>query len=249
MDHRLPLLTMLAVLLGWPCAAPAQEPEEVVSADDLAIRASEAQVEYCAEIYGGDVGGAVAGYKEVSTIWGQLNTAIDVEPQPVLLYWSGLMAQCLGQDDRAVTDLRRFLGDFEEGGALEGDSSFSTMRKDAQKRLKRLGVDVKGAANRPAVSSEVLLKRRRTGRSLLFTGGVLALLSFGMDVLIFSTSDMDEGREQYNEARGAEVVWVILGSGGAAMATSGLILLIDQPSRGVAVGFTPGPVSTLSVRF
>jgi len=249
MDHRLPLLIVLAVLLGWPCAAPAQEPEEVVSADDLAIRASEAQVEYCAEIYGGDVGGAVAGYKEGSTIWGLLNNAIEADPQPVLLYWSGLMAQCLGQEDRAVTDLRRFLGDFEEGGALEGDTAFGTMRKDAEKRLKRLDGGAKGAANRPPVSSEVLLKRRRTGRSLLITGGVLALLSFGVDVVIYSTNDMDEGRKQYNRARGAEVVWVILGSGGAAMASGGLILLIDQQSRGVAVGFTPGPVSTLSVRF
>ncbi len=250
MTCRVPTLVTLFVSLTVPAAAVAQGTPEPPSVADLAVRASEVQVEHCAEIYGADVGGAVAGYQEVAAIWGELNDAIGVDPQPVLLYWSGLMAQCLGQDERAVADLQAFLVAFEEGGVLANDSAHGTMRKDAHKRLKRLGVGKKETVRRDlTASTDVLLKRRRTGRALLITGGVTALLCFGFDLLIYNTNDMDEGKVNYEEARAAELTWVILGSGGVAMGTAGLIILVTQPRRGVAVGLTPGPVTTLSVRF
>lgn len=144
---RLPsLLTCLtaAVLALSAVAAAAQEPD----ADDLAVWAAEVHEAHCAAMQGTDVQAAVEGYQVVAGVWGELDAALKGSevPQPYLLYWRGLLAQCLDKEEEAATDLEGFLQAAAFLGAVDVERKglLDAMVRDSKRRLKRLGQGAKG---------------------------------------------------------------------------------------------------------
>lgn len=161
---RLPsLLTCLAaaVFALSPVAAEAQEP----GADDLAVRAAEVHEAHCATMQGTDVQAAVEGYQVVAGVWGELDAALKGSevPQPYLLYWRGLLAQCLDKEEEAATDLEGFLQAAEFLGAVdvERKGQLQAMVRDSKRRLKRLGRGTKGPAVRRGVAPRPSRKATR----------------------------------------------------------------------------------------
>ena len=224
------------------------------TAADLSVRAAEVQADYCAEIYGGNVESAVAGYTEVAAIWGELKAAQEVDPQPVLLYWSGLMAQCLGQNERSIEDLAAFLKYVEAEEKAGNRGLLRPMKRDAERRLVRMDVAVESdpeTANLTLVSADALKNRRRLGVALMVAGGATAVVGFSVDATIYAGIDVDEGMAAYNEDRQAEIAMILVGSVGAAVGVTGLIVAITRPrdQSHATLQLTPGPVTTLSVRF
>jgi len=105
------------------------EPSDI---DKLAIAANHVHLMYCAEMYGKDIGAAAAGYQEVGKVLGDLSDTLESSEQHYLLYWRGLLAECLGQYDQAVGDLVTFIVSFERSPGL------SEMVRDARQRVERI---------------------------------------------------------------------------------------------------------------
>jgi len=141
-----------AVLALSPVAAAAQEPD----ADDLAVRAAEVHEAHCAAMQGTDVQAAVEGYQVVAGVWGELDVALKgaEAPQPYLLYWRGLLAQCLDKEEEAASDLEGFLQAAEFLGAVDVERKglLDSMVRDSKRRLKRLGKGTKGPVVRRGVA-------------------------------------------------------------------------------------------------
>ncbi len=127
---QLSLLALAVVALFSQAAAAEGEPHDW----ELAIQANEVNEQYCAEIYGGSVNMAAEGYQEVASVWAALDDGFERSRNPELQYWRGVLAQCLGQEDRAEVDLTAFLGSLTK----ERRSALQAMVKDASRRLRRI---------------------------------------------------------------------------------------------------------------
>ncbi len=101
---------------------------------DLAMRANEVNQQYCADIYTAEVQLAIEGYRHVTAIWGDIDDALAVEADPVLLYWRGVLAHCLGQPDRSLEDLRPFI----EGLDDDRRATLQGLVEDAEMRIRRI---------------------------------------------------------------------------------------------------------------
>lgn len=150
----------LFLLLLW-CAPAWAGPSE-----DAAVQASATLDEHCADLKGGEVTLRAGFLKEVATSWEAVSQAYDVQPELYLLYWRGALAQCLGGfDDDARNDLESFWR------LSEGDAALADQRRDAQRRLRSLGVQVsddRGAPPGPGIG---------VGIGLLSGGGVMTGLA------------------------------------------------------------------------
>jgi hypothetical protein len=128
------------------CASPAlAQPDDE---GDLAVRAADVHADHCGAMSGADMQAAVAGFQAVAGVWGELDTALrgSSVPQPYLLYWRGLLAQCMGRDEEASSDLQGFLHAADFLGAVDEDrpGQLQGMVRDSRRRLRRMGVDVEG---------------------------------------------------------------------------------------------------------
>jgi hypothetical protein len=119
---------MFGISLAIASTATAADPAA------LAMRANEVNQEYCADIYGAEVQLAIEGYRHVTGIWGEIDDALDVQPDPVLMYWRGVLAHCLGQPDRALEDLRPFI----EGLDDDSRATLQGLADDAEMRIRRI---------------------------------------------------------------------------------------------------------------
>lgn len=146
-----PLILLLVVVL-LPATAWSGD-----AAEEVAARAQRAHEEHCPEVAGtGDEGDAARAIGEVSAVWVDVTEVYEETGATWLLYWRGVLAQCLGQSDRAAEALAGFL---ESDPTSEG---LTAMMHDAHKRLRRLRPDdVPIRAPRPAPSPE---ERQRSGR-------------------------------------------------------------------------------------
>ncbi len=107
-------------------------------ADKAALVAYEAHEENCAAVAAGDTNSALAEQQIVVTsAWQSVVQAYDNTGRAYLLYWRGVLSQCLGQEDRAAKDLQLFV-ELEQF-----DDRFSALVKDAHKRLRRMKVEVR----------------------------------------------------------------------------------------------------------
>lgn len=100
---------------------------------DLAMEADDVTQEHCAELYSAQVGRAARSTLAVAEVWGRLSEVYEESQAPYLLYWRGVLAQCLGRDDAAVEDLTAFVS------SQEGRSMFDNLVRKARTRLRRLG--------------------------------------------------------------------------------------------------------------
>ncbi len=129
-------------------------PAQAGPAEDAAVRAAEVRDEYCADIFNERVSLQAGSLREVASAWELVSQAYDASPELYLLYWRGTLAQCLnGFDDTARADLETFW----RGSA--GDPALAAQRRDAETRLRRLGVRMEQTrdAGRPALGVGIAL--------------------------------------------------------------------------------------------
>lgn len=121
------LLACLACLL-LPALAAAQD-----GAMDLAMEADSVNQEHCADLYSSQVGQAASSTLAVAEVWGRLSEVYEATQAPYLLYWRGVLAQCLGRDEAAAEDLNAFVE------SQAGQTMFDDLVRKAKARLRRLG--------------------------------------------------------------------------------------------------------------
>ena len=127
---RIILLLMVIISLA-PASVGAQSAVERV-----AERATTAHDTYCAEVAATEnAGDAAQALVEVGEAWAEVARVQEATGNEWLLYWVGVLARCLSQDDRAAEALIAFL---ESDTATEG---LPAMEQDARKRLMRLRPD------------------------------------------------------------------------------------------------------------
>lgn len=113
-----------------PGSAPAAAEVGAPSYEEVALEAQRIHSEYCGSLQGTDRGLAGESFAVVGPVWGRVSKSYQEGGPIFLLYWSGLLSQCLGRNDDAVTDLRAFL-------ASEESRPLVSMVADAGWRLKR----------------------------------------------------------------------------------------------------------------
>jgi hypothetical protein len=124
---RLTTLAVAASLLAFG-SAHAQDP-----AIEAALDADEINQEHCANLYTAQVNQAASATVAVAEAWQNVDEVYSETGAAYLLYWRGVLAQCLGREESAATDLSEFV-------ESQGDSTmFASLVKQAKTRLRRLG--------------------------------------------------------------------------------------------------------------
>jgi len=241
-------LLTLAVLPGVAMA-------QATDTADLAVQAANTHETHCANMQGKDMEAAVKGFQEVAGVWGDIDAAMKASdtPQPYLLYWRGLLAQCLDKTEEATSDLEGFLkaAEFMEAVDEERHGQLQAMAADARRRIKQLrrGTGV----IRP--SATALTPQTRTKRGLgvamLIAGGAAAGGGFALNAGMYHTyyQPSTTNQDTYHQARGAVTAGLVIGISGAAIGVTGLVVLVVPSAGSSRVALLPGPVPTLTVRF
>jgi len=137
--HRRLLCSALAALV-WLSSPGLVSAEE---ARDAAVRADQVNQEHCADLYSERVERAASAMVAVADVWRHVDAVYRRTGEPYLLYWRGVLAQCLRRDEAATEDLQSF------AASQTGSAIFDTMARDARARLRRLArVAGGGAAER-----------------------------------------------------------------------------------------------------
>ena len=185
--------------------------------EELAVTASDVHHEFCAEIYSGNVTLVAEGYREVATTWENVDKEYGETGDIVLLYWRGLLAQCLGQGELAREDLTTFV----ESQDKEQQNKLRMMTADAKKRLNRM----------QAVEDGAVRKRRR----------IVALgFSVGPAIGPYATEQI----EAYAVADGESAKTEWLGMSVQLRVQLGIELRVYKPLVwGLMIGMTTGTIT------
>jgi len=100
---------------------------------DAAARANEVNQTYCGNAYSSDITLAADSMRRVAETWSIVNEVYEETDAPYLLYWRGVLAQCLGRPEHAHEDLGQFVTSQKDGGA------YADLVRQAKVRLRRLG--------------------------------------------------------------------------------------------------------------
>lgn len=150
MLNRCLLVAGLVWLAAGVSPGTAQAKKKAIpAAEAAATRAEAALEEHCSSVESENVTAAAESVAALGAVWTELSTAIGDSGEPYLLYWRGALAQCVGQDTRALDDLGAFLAAAEESG-LWGD-----LVPDAEYRVDQL--DPPPPPRRAALPDELLL--------------------------------------------------------------------------------------------
>jgi hypothetical protein len=142
-----------AVLLTTTVAQGAEdqstEPEvpakTAPSSESLALEAAQVQNEHCADAASNRDTRGLRSISTVSDTWVRVSERYDQSGESYLLYWRGVLAQCMDQEDRAEEDLSNFIA------RSEGNSLWAALIKDAKRRTRQLSRKTGNTrANRPA---------------------------------------------------------------------------------------------------
>jgi hypothetical protein len=132
-SRGVPPLAAAAAVAAAVWLAPAG-PALAGPADEAAAAAYDVSQTHCGEAAGASTEKAAGYYAQVTQVWQQTIAAYEATGASYLLYWRGVLEQCLNQTERAAQDLALFV-------ALEGDrSDYAAQVKDAKNRLRRMGV-------------------------------------------------------------------------------------------------------------
>lgn len=242
-----PLRTLLALLIGLlPGLAFAETSAEI------AVEAARVRDELCSDAAGSDTTLAATVSTEASAVWSRVSAAYESSQEPFLLYWRGVLEQCLDLEERASEDLERFL--LESGD----DATYADLARDARRRLRRLAA---GGGDGPDAGPAVA-----TGIATAAGAGLLsALAAWQQDVSAvaearyysgtlstaqfpFVESDVQEAAVRRNAlavaagalAAGSIASFVVVGtrSGGASSDLRGqpVISLAPRPEGGFVLG-------------
>ncbi len=127
------LLTLVAALLAaGPALAQEQESSADPESEALAQEAHSVLLAHCAEAVGEDITRAAESVALVSDVWARVSAQVESSRKVYLLYWRGVLAQCLDQEDKAMNDLQAFVK------ARKGSELWAGLIADAEKRIARL---------------------------------------------------------------------------------------------------------------
>jgi hypothetical protein len=127
---------------------------------DLAQRAATVHERDCSQVSVGGATQAAQAMVRVVPLLAEVSESYDRSKEPFLLYWRGMLQDCLGQEDRAITDLQSFL-------RIAGDDPLQAAPlEEARRRLRRLGEPVESSRSAPAANPGVVL-----GAVLIGAGG------------------------------------------------------------------------------
>ena len=147
-------LVLAAALLLIPSVCQAAENQNASStvpaktapsSEQLAIEAAQVQSEHCANAASRlDTSGARS-ISIVSDTWVRVSERYDQSGESYLLYWRGVLAQCMDKEDFALQDLENFIS------RSEGNALWATLIKDAKRRIRQLSRKTDNTRpNRPA---------------------------------------------------------------------------------------------------
>lgn len=152
---------MLAIWLGFGFLTTVH----AESGPEAAARsAHEVLAEHCADVAAREANLVASSVVTVSAVWQEVGRQYEASSEPYLLYWRGVLAQCLGFDELATTDLGRFEEEEASSAAHAG------LVQDARRRLRRLGTASRPTFPAPGAAQITVL-------SLLGSGGVFAGVS------------------------------------------------------------------------
>jgi hypothetical protein len=130
METRFVALLLVAII-GWTVLAP-----PVARADaavDAAVRANEVNRKLCGDAYSADVDRAADATRRVADAWAEVDRVHEQTRSSYLLFWRGVLAQCLGRPESARDDLEQFVA------AEDRKGPFADLVRQAERRLRRLG--------------------------------------------------------------------------------------------------------------
>ncbi len=133
-------MRFLVLLLSFALASPALADGR---SERAALDAAEVHQRYCADTYNKDIGEAGSSIAAVSEIWGSMSGLPESTGDTGLLYWRGLLAECLSRDEHAIDDLAAFVRLHAD------DPTWAQPVRDAERRLSRL----RGGKSGPASSA------------------------------------------------------------------------------------------------
>lgn len=103
----------------------------------MALEAAQVRDELCTDVAGDETTLAAQSLTRVGDVWARVSEAYEASQEPFLLYWRGVLGQCLNQDARAKADLEGFLA------GSSGEATYTDLVRDARRRLRRLDADTK----------------------------------------------------------------------------------------------------------
>lgn len=193
---------------------------DTLSAEEAALLASEVQEDYCSDIADIDPERQAAAMAKAAPAYGRVAAAYRVHGKAYLLYWRGLLAQCLSKEDQAVSDYAAFVE------AIRGNSAYAPQLADARRRLRQLTRPPQAEPAHEPVVGGLLLGGVGTGTAV--AGALLHGISYVQ-------ADFDEAARTY-VGTGAEY------QDGLARNRTGFALLVAG-STAAAAGFLVAAVS------
>lgn len=203
---------------------------------DVARRASVVHERDCSDVSSAGATQAARAMERVVPLLAEVSEHYDRSKEPFLLYWRGMLQDCLGQRDRAVQDLQQFL-------LLAGDDTLQAAPvAEARRRLRRLGESVEAARKAPAGAPGFAL-----GGALLGVGGALGGLGAwqGSEAMAAQAA-FDAGNRPWDET-------VAIFDAGAESSNASTALYIGALASGVGgvvsfvVGGTRGSSPSVAV--
>lgn len=126
------LWVWIAICLA-PVAARAQDAEPALGPGEAALFANRVHDEHCANTGAADREVAGLAMEKVAPAYRKVATSYRTHGSAYLLYWRGLLAQCLSLEEEAAEDLQAFVT------AMADNSEYGGQIKDARRRLRQLG--------------------------------------------------------------------------------------------------------------
>jgi hypothetical protein len=152
---------------------------------DAANRAANVNQEQCANVHTLKQRTSAEGVQKVAEVWNEVGRVYEEEGKaPYLLFWRGVLAQCLGRNELAVLDLESFVASQKE------QTMFVDLVRQSKTRLRRLAQISSGA------------RRSGTGASALWLrkGDVVEFdLSYGLATGLRGLGCTDTGGEPAEE--------------------------------------------------
>jgi len=220
-------LPSLVLLVASLCAGPVRAGED----EQVALQAQAVHSQLCAGIGNLGVSRAAASMSLLSNTWGQVSEAYEANNTDFLLYWRGVLGQCLGQNELATQDLVEFIE------ITEDNKDLLPLRRDARARLRRMGVRIRssGKTSGRAQAAAGEKSAAKSGAALLPTPGWGRRLHIGVGLGYQRTADWNY------LVVGADVSVRIVGPLGVmVLARPGFSELVTpQPSMLFAFGVGP----------
>jgi lysophospholipase L1-like esterase len=99
--------------------------------DRAALAAFSIHQQWCADAAGDSTTTAANALAAVGPVYAKVSEVLDQVGDPLLLYWRGVLATCMGQGERAIDDLEAF------ADHANADASYPGLLQDARRRITR----------------------------------------------------------------------------------------------------------------